>query len=147
MDYKSLPFPIAYAVEPIFLNSKENSIPLGYIVSKAFLIREITNYTVNGAKKQFDVVYPVKGYRPNEDITSIRKPEFNQYGYCTNYDYTNYVYGTYEEAKKVRDKLNGALFLKYYPQYDMVDRMNTFQEYEYKIMEVTSILDEVKKVR
>ena len=143
MNYKDLPYPIKYAVEPIYHQSKNQSIPLGYIVTKAFLIRETRNYTMKGESIQYQVVYPIKGYSTFKHDKNIRIPQYNQYGYYTNTDYCENVFNTYEEAKKKCNELNGNLFLNYYPYQPMNDRMQMFQDFEYEVMEVTSALNEV----
>ena len=72
MKYSHLPYPMVYAIEPINKYIKTDvSVPLGYIVTKAFVINESTLYTPTKIKKTYQVVYPIKGYQNYRLIIEI----------------------------------------------------------------------------
>lgn len=137
MEYN---YPIKYVIEPIHMYAKNNGYVLGYIVTKAFLVTEVYNYTNEGLKKQYYVVYPVKGLKSIDIMQNIRTPEFGSSNTCKNSEYVTEIFDTYEQAKKICNQKNGELFRNYYPNYDYTERMNFFQDFEYKVMEKTSEL-------
>lgn len=92
---KILPFDTKIKEEDIFVT----------IVSKCYVLSEEKNILQSGkSKKRYGVVFPILYNKENN-------PTFDKNGVCTNMTFTNYLFDTYEDAKKVRDK-EIQLFLK-----------------------------------
>lgn len=140
-------FPIKYAVQPIYTYAKTDVIPLGFIVTKVFIVSETNNYKPDGTKtNNYQVVYPIKGLKTSEYLVGIRYPEFNHQNICINSEHSKDVFDTYEEAKKLCDEKNGYLFTNYYQNENLLDRMQYFQDFEYKVMEKTSDMEIDNKI-
>lgn len=102
-------YPIKYAVMPIIeqigwsngLHELEREYDVVcYIVSKCYLISDLTKYKEDGHSiKEYEVVFP---YQPSEFSMWKRNiPEYNLiHGYCINSNKVDAVYDSYEEALK-----------------------------------------------
>ncbi len=114
-------YPVKYAAMPIIeqvgwshgLNElKRNYDVVCYIVSKCYLLSDKTKYKENGKnEKVYEVVFPYqKGqYYSWERVT----PSFNVFNHaCTNSDFVEKVFDSYEEALEFVTQKNKKLFDK-----------------------------------
>lgn len=111
-------YPIKYAVMPIIeqtgwshgLHELEREYDVVcYIVSKCYLINDLTKYKEDGCSiKEYEVVFP---YQPSEFNRWKRNiPEYNLiHRYCTNSNKVDAVYDSYEEALKSATTKNEKL--------------------------------------
>ena len=121
-------YPIKYAVMPVTNYAKNDSLILGYIVTKAYIVKETNFYTPNGIKTVYDVVYPVKGLKSAEVMQDLRIPEFDYTGMCINAEHNNNVFDTMDEAKKVCTDMNNNLFRLNIEHYtELTNRMQEFE--------------------
>lgn len=100
-------YPIKYAAMPIIdqvgwshgLHELEREYDIVcYIVSKCYLISDLTKYTEDGRSiKEYEVVFP---YQPTDFCKWQRvTPTYNLiHGYCTNSNKVDAVFNSYEEA-------------------------------------------------
>jgi len=138
IDVSNFPFPVKYAVIPIFHYDKDEANALGYIVSKVFIISETTVYKYNGSYKEWQIVPPTKGYYSFNASADIRIPIFDQTGHCKNQETSKLVFETYENAKKECNVKNGQLFREYYFHGSYDAWMESWQNFENKVFEKTS---------
>lgn len=111
-------YPVKYAVMPIIeqvgwihgLNELERNYDVVcYIVSKCYLLSDITKYKENGKKqKEYEVVFP---YQKDQDYNWKRvTPSFNVFNYsCTNSNLVEEVFDNYEGALEVATQKNKKL--------------------------------------
>jgi len=137
-DYSNLPYPVRYGVVPIYRDSREGGFPLSYIVSKVFIIIESDVYTDKGYHKEYFVVSPVKNLNAFYVTAGLRIPMFASDGHCINQESCKYVFDDYEDARKIRDVLNGSLYIKQYPFDSFEKRTEFFQRFEKDVMVKTT---------
>lgn len=159
-------YPVKYAAMPIIeqvgwshgLHELErNYAVVCYIVSKCYLLSDKTKYKENGEnEKEYEVVFPYqKGqYYGWERVT----PSFNIFNYtCTNSEFVDQVFDSYEEAveavtqknKKLCDKT--LIYLPYTKDLasqiskkkeQFNDRLSRYKMLEQQILANTSDLDQ-----
>ena len=110
-------YPIKYAAMPIIeqvgwshgLHELEREYDVVcYIVSKCYLISDLTKYTEDGKSvKQYEVVFP---YQPGEfDRWKRVFPTYNACGYCSDSNKVDVIFDSYEEALKYATEKNEKL--------------------------------------
>ena len=99
-------YPIKYCAMPIMeqvgwingvygLERKDDIVC--YIVSKCYLISDLTKYTESGNTiKQYEVVFPYK--KDNFDRWQRIIPSYNLYGNCMNANKVDVIFDSYEKA-------------------------------------------------
>lgn len=108
-------YPVKYAAMPIIeqvgwsqgLNELERNYDVVcYIVSKCYLLSDKTKYKENGKnEKEYEVVFP---YQKGQYYSWKRvTPSFNNF--CTNSDFVEKVFDSYEEALEVATQKNKKL--------------------------------------
>ena len=135
---EEIEFPIKYAVMPVTNFVRNDNYVLGYIVTKAFVVMETYRYFPGSMKKSFDVVYPVKGLKSSEVMANLRRPEFDEAGFCLNADRNTNVFETFDEAKKVCTEMNNALFRADIANYTV--RTNQMQDFELDVLGKTFMI-------
>lgn len=147
-------YPIKYAAMPIIeqvgwsyglheLERKDDVVC--YIVSKCYLISDLTKYTEDGQiVKQYEVVFP---YQPVE-FSRWKKvtPSYNLvHGYCTNGNKVDEIFDTYEDAlsfvtAKNEECVKNHIYLPYSENYAV--KKDEFNEKlaEYKLLEKQILL-------
>lgn len=115
-----LNYPIVYALMPIFepsgwvhgLNELERQYNVTcYIISKCFLISEKTIYQEDGKKKlTYEVVFP---YQKSHSTWVYNVPTYNLiHGHCTNSEYVDAIFDSYDDAEQYKDEKNQVLCQK-----------------------------------
>lgn len=116
-------YPVKYAAMPIIeqvgwshgLHELERKYDVVcYIISKCYLISDLTKYNENGrSDKQYEVVFP---YQPGEFSRWQRvTPSYNLiHGYCTNGNKVDTIFDSYEDALNFVTAQNEELCKKSY---------------------------------
>lgn len=105
-DFMKYNYPVKYAAIPIIeqvgwshgMNELERKYDVAcYIVSKCYLINDITKYKENGkSEKEYEVVFP---YQKEQYYHWQRaEPSFNYNHACTNSNFVEKVFDNYEDA-------------------------------------------------
>ena len=128
-------YPIKYAVMPVTNYASGEDFVLGYIVTKVYLVSEYIRYTANGTKVSYDIVYPIKGLKSSQVMADLRKPEFDEVDRCINAERNNDLFDNYDEAKKLCNEKNSALFRNDIDNY--TEKNNFIQDFELKVFEKT----------
>lgn len=128
-------YPIKYAAMPVTNYAKGDDLILGYVVSKVYVVMELTRYLPTGIKKTCDVVFPVKGLKSSEVMADLRTPEFDIAGRCINCDHNLEVYDTFDEAKNICNIRNSEIYRSDIEHYS--ERTSFLQDFELKIIEKT----------
>ena len=134
-------YPIKYAAMPIIdqvgwshgVNELERNYDVVcYIVSKCYLVNDKTIYKANGqSEKEYEVVFPYQKTKNNRWEKNI--PSYNVFNHsCTNSNFVERVFDTYEEALNDATHKNKDLCDKtwIYLTYtnDLVDRISKKKE-------------------
>jgi len=137
-------YPIKYAAMPIIeqvgwthgLHQLEREYDVVcYIVSKCYLISDLTKYTSNGSKNQeYEVVFPYQETEFNRWQRII--PEYNfMNGSCINSNKVDLVFETYEDALKHSITKNKNLIIKNLKYISLSSIQQTKEEFETKLAE------------
>lgn len=127
-------YPIKYAAMPIIeevgrtfgLHELEREYGVGiYIVSKCYLIKDITTYKENGSSvKKYEVVFP---YQPFEFGWEKNLPKYSIHGNCINSTMVDLVFDSYEEVLNYVDIKNRDL-CDNNTRYISIEKAKTYKE-------------------
>ncbi len=126
-----------------------------YIVSKCYLISDRTKYKENGkSEKEYEVVFPYQNSQ-NHNVWERNVPSFNNG--CTNSEYVEKVFDTYDDALKFVTEKNKELYnneLKTLPnrnnlndqvskkRQEFSDRLSKYKQLEQQILSNTRGLEQ-----
>ena len=107
---KNLGLPIKYAIQPLF-QDKGGRKEIGYIVSKAYVVKEIKEYSTGGnCSTHYNVVFPYRNINNYELLEKRVNPKFRKVGYydkiCINTNFVREIYENYNEAKMICNIMN-----------------------------------------
>jgi hypothetical protein len=113
-----LKYPVKYGIMPIKeqtgwnanLNYLEREYAdVAYIVSRCFIISEMTNYKSDGSKrKSYEVVFPCQINKVYHDM-EMETPEYDFEGKCSNSIKIKEVFSSFAEAKTRAQEMNHDL--------------------------------------
>lgn len=110
-------YPVKYAIQthyskPNYTCVNTSKRPLGYTVSKVYVIEQKISYNDTGDRDEsYLVVYPFASDLDIED--NVRNvPKYNIDGVCYNGIFVDDVYDTYEEALSIKQECYRTLFFE-----------------------------------